>query len=176
MTLVSIRTAKAVPWKLQADKTTTLFRENPELRAACEQHFSTDVKFRAEDSSAVAAQAEIVIEHIRATSHTSIAAYIAFAFMVAVSGILVVFAPAGRETAATVAAAAIFAVAVVMGGIKVFSIGLPGMRFSAGAPTPSQRKSGSRDSKNLQAAQTPSTTKSGTNRRNGAVSLAAQKS
>jgi len=100
--------------------------------SACEQSLSPEVRFRAEGDTAMAAQVEIVTSHIKATEHTTMAAYLTFAFLVAVSGILVVFAPSGRETAAMVAAAAIFAVALVMGGIKVFQIKLPGGEFSTG--------------------------------------------
>jgi hypothetical protein len=98
----------------------------------CEQRLASDVLFRAHGSTAVVAQASIVNTHIRSNALISIAAYATFAFLIAVAGCLVAFAPTGGETAATVAAAALFAVAVVIGDIKAFRISLPGMDFLAG--------------------------------------------
>ncbi len=88
----------------------------------------------ASGEEAVKAQAEVLIAYMRGRLILKLGFYILAAIFVIVAALLVVFAPNGRETATSIVAAALFALAVGSAGFGTFSIKTPLVSAEAGAP------------------------------------------
>ena len=87
---------------------------------------------RASGAAAVQAQTEIVIAHIRARTLIKFGLYGLAALFVIVAALLIVFAPEGRETATTIVAIGLFALAAGSAGFGAFAIKTPLVSAQAG--------------------------------------------
>jgi hypothetical protein len=101
-------------------------------------YFSVDsqgrIDAKAEGVEAIEAQVQVINAHIRSQTLLKFGLYGLAAFFVIVASVLVVFAPAGRETVTTIIAIALFAVAVGSAGFGTFAVKAPGVSVQAGRP------------------------------------------
>ena len=114
----------------------------------CNQVFR-EATFQAHGADAMAAQATIVTEHIRASSRVKVTQNVVAALFVIMAGLCVLFAPSGRELAAEVIGVAFLVFGAGIAGFANFHVRTPHVEVSASEgplPTTRQRsKSGATD-------------------------------
>ena len=102
--------------------------------AAWQEDHKGNILASAEGEEGVKAQTQVLVAHIRSRVIIKLGLYLLAAVFVIVASVLVVFAPAGRETATDIVAFALFALAAGSAGFSTFAIRTPAGSAEAGAP------------------------------------------